>query len=133
MPGAAMPVWFEADFAGTRDITRFVVITYQGPGSATAGRYGLLNYRIQIWNDAAHLRRQVDGGSGELRLEDRLYRKVLGASEFGGQSGCGAVHQPAALGQRGRHRWQHLGHGAQAGLYHLPHDEVRGRIRLAGR
>jgi hypothetical protein len=73
MPDTAMPVWFEVDFAGARRISRFVVITYQGASSDTAGKYGLLNYRIQICNDTTHLWETVATEQRNLALMTRMH------------------------------------------------------------
>lgn len=52
--GAALPVSLQVDYASAKNINRFVVITYQSSSNAsvTAGKYGILNYRIQTWNEA---------------------------------------------------------------------------------
>jgi hypothetical protein len=76
MPDMAMPVWFQVDFAAVRDISRFVVITYQGAGAATAGKYGLLNYRIQTWNDAAQLWQTVATENRNLAMMTRVHTLV---------------------------------------------------------
>ena len=72
MPGAAMPVWFEVDFAAAASLTRFVVITYEASG-APAGKYGITNYRIQIWNQAAQLWQTVVTEHRDLALMTRVH------------------------------------------------------------
>ena len=50
-----LPQWVEIDFPQPRSISRFVVVTYHGstPGD-TAEHYGVTDYEIQVWDEAAN-------------------------------------------------------------------------------
>lgn len=73
MIGAALPVSLQVDYASAKNIKRFVVITYQGSGTATAGKYGILNYRIQIWNNVAQAWQTVVTENRNLAMMNRVH------------------------------------------------------------
>ena len=52
--GQALPQWVEIQFPAPHDISRLVVITYHGdaPGD-TAEFWGVTDYHIQVWDEAA--------------------------------------------------------------------------------
>jgi hypothetical protein len=63
--GQALPQWVEIQFPTPHDISRLVVITYHGdaPGD-TAESWGVTDYHIQVWDEAA-------GGWKTVVEEDR--------------------------------------------------------------
>jgi len=51
--GAALPQWVQVEFLQPKRISRFVVITYEKEGtSETAGKWGVQDYEIQVWDAA---------------------------------------------------------------------------------
>jgi hypothetical protein len=49
--GEPLPQWLRVDFGRPRTVNQFVVITYQHEKSAeTAGKLGIINYRIEVWD-----------------------------------------------------------------------------------
>lgn len=50
-PAAALPQWLEVTFPQPQRLSRLVVITYQQDGTAeTAGKWGIQDYELQIWD-----------------------------------------------------------------------------------
>ena len=52
--GQAMPQWVEIQFPAAHEIARLVVITYHGDApNDTAAVWGVTDYQIQVWDEAA--------------------------------------------------------------------------------
>jgi len=52
-PATALPQWLQVEFPQRAKINRFVVITYQKEGTPeTAGKWGVQDYEIQVWDSA---------------------------------------------------------------------------------
>ena len=73
--GQPLPQWLEVDFGQERTVHRFVVITYQHDTSAeTAGKWGVQNYTIEIWDKRNQKWKPLVSEASEFPGKVRVHR-----------------------------------------------------------
>jgi hypothetical protein len=72
--GAPLPQWLEVDFGQVRDLRRFVVISYHKEKSAeTAGKWGVQDYAIEIWDARKQRWRSVVRQAADVAQKVRVH------------------------------------------------------------
>ena len=73
--GDPLPQWLQVDFGRERAISRFVVITYQkDKSSETAGKWGVQNYAIEVWDQRKQAWKAVVRQASEFSSKVRVHQ-----------------------------------------------------------
>jgi hypothetical protein len=72
--GEPLPQWLQVNFGQQRSVGRFVVFTYQNnKGSETAGRWGVRDYVIEVWDPRQQRWQAVARQSSEFPKKVRVH------------------------------------------------------------
>ena len=105
----ALPISFQVDYSGAKNINRFTVITYQSSSTAhlTAGKLGIMNYRIQVWNNTIQAWQTVVTEKRDVAIMIRVHslstpvnttKCRLIVDDVSGGDGIARLLQPEAWG-----------------------------------
>ena len=73
--GEPLPQWLEVNFGQERTIHRFVIVTYQKENSTeTAGKWGVRDYTIEIWDKRKQKWRPMVAATAELPGKVRFHQ-----------------------------------------------------------